>query len=126
MSREAHWEGVYRTRPADQVSWYRPHLETSLRLIEEAQPDRNGRIIDVGGGAATLVAATSSSRPSARRGRPVAAAWRSSATVRPSCTPFGAPFVRVKQVIEMHRTPAGAEQQFLYCLCKRSAAGAGQ
>jgi len=37
------------------VSWYRPHLETSLRLIEESQPDRDGRIIDVGGGESTLV-----------------------------------------------------------------------
>lgn len=55
MSSVAHWENIYRTRSADQLSWYRPHLETSLRLIGESQPDRDGRIIDVGGGESTLV-----------------------------------------------------------------------
>ena len=40
----------------DQVSWFRPHLETSLALIERAAGgDRLSSIIDVGGGASTLV-----------------------------------------------------------------------
>lgn len=51
----AYWDKVYKTKPPDQVSWYRPHLETSLALVERAAPDRNAAIIDVGGGAATLV-----------------------------------------------------------------------
>jgi SAM-dependent methyltransferase len=51
----AHWESVYGTKAPDQVSWFRPHLETSLALIERAAPDRSGRIIDVGGGESTLV-----------------------------------------------------------------------
>jgi SAM-dependent methyltransferase len=50
-----HWESVYQNRPSDQVSWYRPHLEQSLRFIEAATPGRDGAIIDVGGGASTLV-----------------------------------------------------------------------
>jgi SAM-dependent methyltransferase len=50
-----HWERVYRNKRADRVSWYRPHLETSLQLIGQALPDPSGRIIDVGGGESTLV-----------------------------------------------------------------------
>jgi SAM-dependent methyltransferase len=49
-----HWENVYRTRAPAQLSWYRPHLEVSLQLIEQALPVA-GRLIDVGGGASTLV-----------------------------------------------------------------------
>lgn len=55
MTTKAHWEKVYQTKAVDEVSWYRPHLETSLRLIEDAAPDRDSAIIDVGGGEATLV-----------------------------------------------------------------------
>lgn len=55
MTTKAHWENVYQTKAVDEVSWYRPHLETSLRLIEDAAPDRGSAVIDVGGGEATLV-----------------------------------------------------------------------
>lgn len=55
MTKKAHWENVYQTKAADEVSWYRPHLETSLRFIESAAPDGRDAIIDVGGGEATLV-----------------------------------------------------------------------
>jgi SAM-dependent methyltransferase len=50
-----HWENVYRTKQPDEVSWYRPHLEISLRLIAEAVSSRDARIIDVGAGESTLV-----------------------------------------------------------------------
>jgi SAM-dependent methyltransferase len=50
-----HWEHVYRTRQASEVSWYRRHLERSLAFIEAAAPERDARILDVGGGASTLV-----------------------------------------------------------------------
>jgi SAM-dependent methyltransferase len=52
---EAHWETVYQTKQPTEVSWYRPHLEFSLQLIEEAAPNRDARVIDVGGGESTLV-----------------------------------------------------------------------
>jgi 2-polyprenyl-3-methyl-5-hydroxy-6-metoxy-1,4-benzoquinol methylase len=55
MDPREHWERIYGTKPPDQVSWYRPHLETSLTLIERVAPDRSAAIIDVGGGASTLV-----------------------------------------------------------------------
>lgn len=50
-----HWEKVYQARPVDAVSWFSPHLETSLQLIEAACPDHDASIIDVGAGASTLV-----------------------------------------------------------------------
>lgn len=55
MERQLHWENVYAKKATDQVSWYRPHLELSLRFIENAGLDRNAAVIDVGGGASTLV-----------------------------------------------------------------------
>lgn len=55
MDPKTHWDKVYQTKPATEVSWYRPHLEVSLQLIEEAAPDHAARIIDVGGGESTLV-----------------------------------------------------------------------
>jgi len=53
--KQQHWETVYRTKAPDAVSWYRPHLDTSLALIERAAPDRGAAVLDVGGGASTLV-----------------------------------------------------------------------
>jgi 2-polyprenyl-3-methyl-5-hydroxy-6-metoxy-1,4-benzoquinol methylase len=55
MDNQAHWEKVYKDESPNQVSWYRPHLETSLRLIEQAATRRSASIIDVGGGQSTLV-----------------------------------------------------------------------
>jgi 2-polyprenyl-3-methyl-5-hydroxy-6-metoxy-1,4-benzoquinol methylase len=55
MTAKAHWENVYQSRAVDEVSWYRDHLDVSLRLIEAAAPDCGSAIIDVGGGEATLV-----------------------------------------------------------------------
>ncbi|HYK17814.1 MAG TPA: class I SAM-dependent methyltransferase [Bryobacteraceae bacterium] len=52
---EAHWENVFGSKAADQVSWYRPHLEISLDLIERRAPERSAAIIDVGAGESTLV-----------------------------------------------------------------------
>lgn len=55
MNTREHWEQVYATKAPDQVSWYSPHLETSLQLIERAAPSKKTAVIDVGGGASTLV-----------------------------------------------------------------------
>lgn len=56
MDMQQHWDKVYGTKAPDQVSWFRPHLETSLSLIERAtRGNRLSSIIDVGGGASTLV-----------------------------------------------------------------------
>src|SRR5579862_9027969 len=55
MNLEAHWETVFTSKAPDAVSWYRPHLEISLDLIEQHAPERSASIIDVGAGEATLV-----------------------------------------------------------------------
>jgi 2-polyprenyl-3-methyl-5-hydroxy-6-metoxy-1,4-benzoquinol methylase len=55
MDSKTHWETVYQTKAAHEVSWYRSHLDKSLALIAQAAPDPNARIIDIGGGEATLV-----------------------------------------------------------------------
>jgi SAM-dependent methyltransferase len=55
MDDKQHWDDVYGRKTPDQVSWYRPHLERSLRFIEEATLPKDAAIIDVGGGTSTLV-----------------------------------------------------------------------
>ena len=55
MNETSHWERVFREKQPTEVSWYRPHLELSIELIEAACPDRNAPVLDVGGGASTLV-----------------------------------------------------------------------
>lgn len=55
MDAQTHWENIYSQKATDAVSWYRPHLEKSLELIEHAAPGRSASIIDVGGGESTLV-----------------------------------------------------------------------
>jgi 2-polyprenyl-3-methyl-5-hydroxy-6-metoxy-1,4-benzoquinol methylase len=55
MDSKTHWETVYQTKAATEVSWYRWHLDKSLALIAQAAPDPNAAIIDIGGGEATLV-----------------------------------------------------------------------
>jgi ubiquinone/menaquinone biosynthesis C-methylase UbiE len=55
MQSKSHWENIYETKDATQVSWFQQHPELSLRFIEETRVDKAGQIIDVGGGASTLV-----------------------------------------------------------------------
>ncbi len=60
MDTRQHWEAVYEGRDATTVSWFQPHLSSSLSEIDWAiaaqglTPER-ARILDVGGGASTLV-----------------------------------------------------------------------
>jgi len=55
MSAQSHWESIYRSKAPDAVSWYRPHLELSLDLIERCAPGRSASVINVGAGESTLV-----------------------------------------------------------------------
>src|SRR5262245_43560183 len=50
-----HWDEVYTAKRPTEVSWYQSHLELSLAFIERVAPSRSAAIIDVGGGASTLV-----------------------------------------------------------------------
>jgi SAM-dependent methyltransferase len=55
MPDKQHWERVYTHQRADAVSWFQPHAGQSLQLIRDAGLARSAPIIDVGGGASTLV-----------------------------------------------------------------------
>lgn len=50
-----HWESVYATRGATDVSWFQPHADRSLALIDDIAAGQACRLIDVGAGASTLV-----------------------------------------------------------------------
>ncbi len=53
--RASHWQNVYRSRSPESVSWYQPRLIVSLELLTAAGLSAASRVIDVGGGASTLV-----------------------------------------------------------------------
>lgn len=53
--RKQHWEEVYRDKSPLEVSWYQKQPTLSLQLIEHCQLASSQPIIDVGGGASTLV-----------------------------------------------------------------------
>ncbi len=55
MDRKKHWEQVYSTKPTEKLGWYKPHLQTSLTWINGLNLASDAPIIDVGGGASTLV-----------------------------------------------------------------------
>ena len=52
---DEHWERIYRTKAPTEVSWYQAEPRLSLDLIQRVAPDRTSPVIDVGGGASTLV-----------------------------------------------------------------------
>lgn len=55
MHPKQHWEKVYATKATDAVSWFQPHADLSLDLIKSTGAGKDAAIIDVGGGASTLV-----------------------------------------------------------------------
>jgi SAM-dependent methyltransferase len=50
-----HWERIYSTKATDAVSWYQEHAVSSLQMIRATRLPKDAAIIDVGGGASTLV-----------------------------------------------------------------------
>jgi ubiquinone/menaquinone biosynthesis C-methylase UbiE len=55
MDLKAHWEHVYDAKRPDELSWFQPEARTSRELIERFASNRDLHIVDVGGGASTLV-----------------------------------------------------------------------
>ncbi|MEO5857941.1 MAG: class I SAM-dependent methyltransferase [Pyrinomonadaceae bacterium] len=55
MDKQQHWETVYQTKARNEVSWFREHLDTSLRMIQNTGVGKDTAIIDVGGGNSNLV-----------------------------------------------------------------------
>jgi len=54
-ARKAHWQHVYATKGHDEVSWYQHVPKISLDLIQSTGVPHSASILDVGGGASTLV-----------------------------------------------------------------------
>lgn len=52
---KVHWEHVYAAKPDTLVSWYQEHALCSLALLNKTGVPKAAAIIDVGGGASTLV-----------------------------------------------------------------------
>ncbi len=50
-----HWETVYKTKQADEVSWTQEIPQTSLNFIHSFSLPKSAKIIDVGGGDSRLV-----------------------------------------------------------------------
>ncbi len=55
MQPKVHWEQVYSSKATNTVSWFQEHAETSLQMIQACSVSLGAAIIDVGGGASTLV-----------------------------------------------------------------------
>ncbi|HEX9780800.1 MAG TPA: class I SAM-dependent methyltransferase [bacterium] len=55
MDLKAHWDAVYERNSPTGVSWYQPRLSVPLRLLVSAGLQPGSRVIDIGGGASTLV-----------------------------------------------------------------------
>jgi ubiquinone/menaquinone biosynthesis C-methylase UbiE len=55
METKTHWEKVYGTKDSTEVSWFQEHPELSLQFIDRTGVDSSAQVIDVGGGASTLV-----------------------------------------------------------------------
>ena len=55
MSRKDHWENVYKKKSPIEVSWYQSKPSISLSIISSLSIEKDENLIDVGGGASTLV-----------------------------------------------------------------------
>jgi len=55
MQSKTHWENIYASKDATEVSWFQSHARLSLKLLLDASIPQTATIIDVGGGASTLV-----------------------------------------------------------------------
>ena len=204
MHAKEHWEKIHSANAPDSVSWYQAHADLSLRMIRSTGISVSAAIVDVGGGASTLVDdlllagytnlsvldLSASALNKARRrlgaaaemvnwveadvttaslavnafdlwhdravfhfltapegraayvasvlrsvnlgGHVIVATFAEDGPTRCSGLPviryradelhaeFGKPFSLVSQEREVHRTPAGAEQKFVYCRFRRN------
>lgn len=55
MGQRDHWEQAYATKPIRKLGWYAPHLHISLSWLGGLELTPDAAIIDIGGGASTLV-----------------------------------------------------------------------
>lgn len=54
-TKKEHWETVFTTKAANEVSWYQSEPKTSIQLIQACKVAKDAKIIDVGGGDSYLI-----------------------------------------------------------------------
>ena len=54
---KAHWEKVYQTKAADQVSWTQEYPQLAIDYLKELNLPKDAAIIDIGGGEAAFAEA---------------------------------------------------------------------
>lgn len=52
---KAHWNKVYEHTDKENLGWYEPYAEPSLRLIEQCDLPKDARMLHVGAGVSTLI-----------------------------------------------------------------------
>jgi ubiquinone/menaquinone biosynthesis C-methylase UbiE len=55
MDTKNHWDEIFKSKPASQMSWFQPYPKTSIEFIELFNLPLTANIIDVGGGDSRLV-----------------------------------------------------------------------
>ena len=55
FDRKDHWDTIYSDKNAVEVSWYQQYPKQSMELIKATGVDLSASIIDIGGGASTLI-----------------------------------------------------------------------
>jgi len=55
MDKHEHWQTIYTEKDVTKVSWFQEHADTSLRIIQQNENDKDAHIIDIGAGASPLV-----------------------------------------------------------------------
>lgn len=50
-----HWENIYSTKQANEVSWLQHYQKTFIEFVEMYKPQKDAAIIDIGGGDSCLV-----------------------------------------------------------------------
>lgn len=55
MTNKEHWDNIYNTKAADEVSWFQLYPKTSMEFVELFKLPLDAAIIDIGGGDSSLV-----------------------------------------------------------------------
>jgi SAM-dependent methyltransferase len=50
MNFSEHWNGIYRTKAENEVSWFQPYPKTSMEFVDLFHLSLDANIIDIGGG----------------------------------------------------------------------------
>ena len=109
MSRKSHWETAYSAKTPEQLGWYRPHLSVSLELIERTGAGKEARLIDVGGGASTMV------DDLIDRGFEGVTVLDLAGTALSLAQSRLGGLASKEHRFEQHVTPGGVRQMYLYC-----------